>query len=143
MKGSDLVIRGANIVTMNREQMTAEAIAIRDGQITSIGNWDDIAHDCGVPIISGAFGVDTGDQVSWKLGRNSVYTALLTPLAGADFVEGLELLKASRVLVPEQIILDDEIYHTNRIIAECIVLNDDTLALDVISKTGPKGNFLR
>jgi len=104
MKGSDLVIRGANIVTMNREQMTAEAIAIRDGQITSIGNWDDIVHDCGVPILSGAFGVDTGDQASWQLGRNSVYTALLTPLAGADFVEGLGLLKASRVVVPEQII---------------------------------------
>jgi trimethylamine--corrinoid protein Co-methyltransferase len=45
-------------------------------------------------------------------------------------------------LVPEQIILDDEIYHTNRILAEGIELNDETLALDVISKVGPKGNFL-
>jgi trimethylamine--corrinoid protein Co-methyltransferase len=52
------------------------------------------------------------------------------------------LLKTSRVLAPEQIILDDEIYHTNRILAEGIKLNDDTLALDVISKVGPMGNFL-
>jgi trimethylamine--corrinoid protein Co-methyltransferase len=101
-----------------------------------------IAHDWGVPILSGAFGVDTEERASWQLGRDSVYTALLTPLAGADFVVGLGLLKASRVLVPEQIILDDEIYHTNRIFAEGIELNDDTLALDVISKVGPRGNFL-
>lgn len=101
-----------------------------------------IAHDWGVPILGGAFGVDTEEQASWQLGRDSVYTSLLTPLAGADIVVGLGLLKASRVLVPEQIILDDEIYHTNRIIAEGIELNDDTLALDVISKVGPRGNFL-
>lgn len=101
-----------------------------------------IAHDWGVPILSGAFGVDTEQQASWQLGRDSVYTALLTALAGADIVVGLGLLKASRVLVPEQIILDDEIYHTNRIIAEGIDLNDESLALDVIANVGPKGNFL-
>jgi trimethylamine--corrinoid protein Co-methyltransferase len=101
-----------------------------------------IAHDWGVPILGGAFGVDTEDQGSWQLGRDSVYTSMLTPLAGADLVVGLGLLKASRVLVPEQIILDDEIYHTNRIIAEGIKIDDETLALDVISKVGPRGNFL-
>lgn len=101
-----------------------------------------IAHDWGVPILSGAFGVDTEEQASWQLGRDSVYTSLLTPLAGADIVVGLGLLKASRVMVPEQIILDDEIYHTNRIIAEGIEIDSDTLALDVISKVGPRGNFL-
>jgi trimethylamine--corrinoid protein Co-methyltransferase len=101
-----------------------------------------IAHDWGVPILGGAFGVDTEEQASWQLGRDSVYTSMLTPLTGADIVVGLGLLKASRVLVPEQIILDDEIYHTNRIIAEGIEINSDTLALDVISKVGPRGNFL-
>jgi trimethylamine--corrinoid protein Co-methyltransferase len=101
-----------------------------------------IAHDWGIPILGGAFGVDTDEQASWQLGRDSVYTSMLTPLAGADLVVGLGLLKASRVLVPEQIILDDEIYHTNRIIAEGIEISDDSLALDVISKVGPRGNFL-
>ncbi len=48
-----------------------------------------IAHDWGVPILGGAFGVDTGEQASWQLGRDSVYTALLTALAGADIVVGL------------------------------------------------------
>jgi hypothetical protein len=56
-----------------------------------------IAHDWGVPIMGGAFGVDTEEQASWQLGRDSVYTSLLTPLAGADIVVGLGLLKASRV----------------------------------------------
>jgi predicted amidohydrolase YtcJ len=43
MKGSDLAIRGAEIITMNRKQMTTEAIVIRDGQIKAIGNWEEVA----------------------------------------------------------------------------------------------------
>ncbi len=101
-----------------------------------------IAHDWGVPILGGAFGVDTEEQASWQLGRDSVYTALLTPLAGADFVVGLGLIKASRLLVPEQIILDDEVYHTNRVIAEGIEMSKETLALEAITAVGPRGNFL-
>jgi trimethylamine--corrinoid protein Co-methyltransferase len=101
-----------------------------------------IAHDWGVPILGGAFGVDCEEPASWQLGRDSVYTALITPLAGADFIVGMGLLKASTLLVPEQIILDDEIYHTNRIFAQGIEISDESLALDVINKVGPRGHFL-
>jgi predicted amidohydrolase YtcJ len=45
MKNANLAIRGATIITMNREQMLAEAIVIRDGLITSIGEWDVVAAD--------------------------------------------------------------------------------------------------
>jgi trimethylamine--corrinoid protein Co-methyltransferase len=101
-----------------------------------------IAHDWGVPILGGAFGVDCTEPVSWQLGRDSVYTALLTPLAGADIVVGMGLLKASTLLVPEQIILDDEIYHTHRMLAEGVDTSADGLALDVIAAVGPRGHFL-
>jgi len=101
-----------------------------------------IAHDWGVPILGGAFGVDCDEPVSWQLGRDNVYTALITPLAGAGFVVGMGLLRASTLLVPEQIILDDEIYHTHLVYAEGIEVNDETLALDVIANVGPRGHFL-
>ena len=101
-----------------------------------------IAHDWGVPILGGAFGTQYAEPNSWRQGRDSVYNALMVPLAGADIVVGLGLLKASTVLLPEQIIFDDEIYHTHRILAEGIDVSPEGLALDVIAKVGPRGHFL-
>jgi trimethylamine--corrinoid protein Co-methyltransferase len=101
-----------------------------------------MAHDWGVPSLAGAFGVDAGEPATWQLGRDSVYTALLCALAGADIVIGLGLLKASTLLAPEQIVFDDEIYHTNRILLEGLDASADGLALDVIASVGPRGHFL-
>jgi trimethylamine--corrinoid protein Co-methyltransferase len=63
-------------------------------------------------------------------------------LAGADMAEGLGMLNASTLLVPEQIIFDDEIYHTHRVLAEGIDVSPDGLALEVIAAVGPGGHFL-
>ncbi|MEE8391212.1 MAG: trimethylamine methyltransferase family protein [Anaerolineae bacterium] len=101
-----------------------------------------MAHDWGVPSLAGTFGVDAEEPATWQLGRDSVYTALLCALAGAEMGSGLGMLKASTLLVPEQIIFDDEIYHTHRILAEGIDTSADSLALDVISKVGSRGHFL-
>jgi trimethylamine--corrinoid protein Co-methyltransferase len=101
-----------------------------------------IAHHWGVPVLGGAFGAQHIEPGSWQHGRDSVYTALMVPLAGADIVVGLGLLKASTLLVPEQIIFDDEIYHTHRILSQGIDTSQDGLALDVIAQVGPRGHFL-
>ena len=79
---------------------------------------------------------------TWQLGRDSVYTSLFTPLAGADMVEGLGLLRAATLLLPEQIIYDDEIYHTHRVLVEGIDTSIDGLAMDAIKNVGPGGHFL-
>ena len=86
--------------------------------------------------------MDCTEPETWQLGRDSVYNSLLTPMVGADMVEGLGLLRASTLLVPEQIIFDDEIYHTHRILAEGLDASMDGLALDVIADVGPGGHFL-
>jgi trimethylamine--corrinoid protein Co-methyltransferase len=101
-----------------------------------------IAHDWGVPILGGAFGAQHAQADTWQHGRDSVYNALMVPLAGADIVVGLGLLKASTLLVPEQIILDDEVYHTVRTFATGVDTSAEGLALDVIAKVGPRGHFL-
>jgi len=101
-----------------------------------------LAHDWGVPSLGGAFSVDCSEPASWQLGRDSVYTSLLTPLAGADMVEGLGLLRAATLLLPEQIIYDDEIYHTHLNLAEGIETTPDKLAMDVIDAVGPGGHFM-
>ena len=101
-----------------------------------------IAHDWNVPSLGGAYSVDCPTPDSWQLGRDSVYTSLFTPLVGADLVEGLGLLKAATLLVPEQIIYDDEIYHTHRKLAEGIDTSPDQIAFDVIKAVGPGGHYL-
>ena len=101
-----------------------------------------LAHDWGVPALAGAFAMDSPDPATWRMGRDSVYTALLVALAGAEMAEGLGMLRASTLLVPEQIIFDDEIYHTHRVLAEGIDASSDGLALDVIAAVGPRGHFL-
>jgi trimethylamine--corrinoid protein Co-methyltransferase len=101
-----------------------------------------LAHDWGVPALAGAFAMDCPEPASWQLGRDSVYTALMVAQAGADLAEGLGMIKASTLLVPEQIIFDDEIYHTHRVLVEGIDTGVESLALDVIKNVGPGGHFL-
>ena len=102
----------------------------------------ELAHDWGVPALAGAFGMDAVEWGSWQQGRDNVYTALLVPLVGADLIVGSGLLEASTLLVPEQIILDDEVYHTNRVLLNGLDTDREGLALDVIFDVGPKGHFL-
>ena len=101
-----------------------------------------MAHDWGVPALAGAFGMNNPEPATWQHGRDSVYSALMCSLAGAEMASGLGLLKASTLLVPEQIIFDDEIYHTHRILAQGIDVSAGDLALDVIAAVGHGGHFL-
>ncbi len=101
-----------------------------------------LAHDWGVPALAGAYAMDSPEPATWQLGRDSVYTSLMVAQAGADLAEGLGMIDASTLLVPEQIIFDDEIYHTHRVLAEGIDTSTDSLALDVIKAVGPGGHFL-
>ncbi len=122
--------RSGNYIASMSEKYLCNAAAVQ------------LAHDWGVPSLGGAFSVDCPDPVSWQLGRDSVYTSLLTPLTGADMVEGFGLLRAATLLMPEQIIFDDEIYHTHRNLAEGIDTTSDKLAVDVIQEVGPGRHFL-
>ena len=122
--------RSGNYIASMSEKYLCNAAAVQ------------LAHDWGVPSLGGAFSVDCPEPDTWQLGRDSVYTSLLTPLTGAEMVEGLGLLRAATLLLPEQIIYDDEIYHTHRVLAEGIDTAADTLALDVIENVGPGGHFL-
>jgi trimethylamine--corrinoid protein Co-methyltransferase len=102
----------------------------------------EMAHDWGVPALAGTFGVDGEEPATWKLGRDSVYTALLCALAGTDITIGLGMLRASTLLVPEQIIFDDEIYHSHRILSQGLKVSPEDVPLDVIAAVGPGGHYL-
>jgi len=128
--GSVMDPRSGDYITGISEKYLCNAAAVQ------------IAHDWNVPSLAGSFSVDCPSLDSWQLGRDSVYTSLFTPLLGAELVEGLGLLKAATILAPEQILYDDEIYHTHRRLAEGIRTSPDQIALDVIKSVGPGGHYL-
>ena len=101
-----------------------------------------LANEWGVPALSGVFGMDSPEPATWQLGRDSVYTALMAAMAGADLAEGLGMIKSSTLLVPEQIIFDDEIYHSHRNLVEGVDTSINGLAMDAIINVGPGGHFL-
>ncbi len=101
-----------------------------------------MAHDWGVPALGGTFGLNHAEPATWQLGRDSVYTSLMCALAGTDITIGLGLLDASTLLIPEQIIFDDEIYHNHRILARGLNTSVEGIALDIIEHVGPGGHFL-
>ncbi len=122
--------RSANYITGFPEKFLNNAASVQ------------LAHDWGVPTLAGAFGMDGDEPNTWKQGRDSLYTALMVALAGADTVVGLGMLGATTLLMPEQIIFDDEIYHMNRLMLQGIDTSPAGMALDVIEAVGPRGHYL-
>jgi trimethylamine--corrinoid protein Co-methyltransferase len=61
----------------------------------------------------------------------------------SDMLLGVGLLHGSRIWSYEQMLLDCEIFEIVRKTLEGIVVDDETLALDVIAAVGPGGNFLK
>jgi trimethylamine--corrinoid protein Co-methyltransferase len=67
---------------------------------------------------------------------------LTTILTGPDLLCGLGGIEAANTMSPEMLIIGDEIIEEALRIARGIQVNDYTLAVDVIRKVGPGGNFL-
>jgi trimethylamine--corrinoid protein Co-methyltransferase len=68
---------------------------------------------------------------------------MLCALCGAETGSGMGLVESCTLLYPEELILDTDMYHRVRILAEGIDLRPEALALEVIAEVGPRGVFLR
>jgi trimethylamine--corrinoid protein Co-methyltransferase len=68
----------------------------------------------------------------------------MATLAGADFAElFMGSTEAFNAFSPIQLIIDDEIASNVRRISAGILVDESTLSVDVIGKTGPQGNYLK
>jgi trimethylamine--corrinoid protein Co-methyltransferase len=109
------------------------------GLLTSLSN--ELAEYYEMPSTSAGFTTDAkmpGAQACYE----KAVTGALPVFAGYDIVGGLGLLDACTVFTPEQIIIDAEIGRMLHRLAQGIEVNDETLALDLIHKIGPGGNYL-
>jgi trimethylamine--corrinoid protein Co-methyltransferase len=68
--------------------------------------------------------------------------AAMHSLAGGKLLVGVGSLGGSMALSPAQLVIDNEILNIARRWARGITVNEDTLAVDLIHKVGPRGHFL-
>ncbi len=101
----------------------------------------ELAHAWGVPSLAGVFATDA-PKPGWQSAGDAASSLLLCALVGAETGSGLGLLEACRLLYPEAILLDDDIYHRVRIEAAGLNTSPSELSLDVIHEVGPRGHFL-
>ena len=69
-------------------------------------------------------------------------TAMLPALTGSNVIYGMGMLEMGMTTSYEQLLIDQEIVRMIRRILQGIAVNKDTIALDVIQKVGPAGNYL-
>ena len=72
----------------------------------------------------------------------ATFSCLSSALSGANLVHDLGLLDHSAVISPDYLVLVDEILSMVNQYMRGILVNDETLALDLIDRVGPGGHFL-
>ncbi|MBW2514852.1 MAG: trimethylamine methyltransferase family protein [Deltaproteobacteria bacterium] len=77
-----------------------------------------------------------------QTGYESLLTALLPSLAGANLVYGAGMLDSGMVLDYGKMILDDEINHTIKRIVKGVPITETSLSVDLIREVGHTGNYL-
>jgi trimethylamine--corrinoid protein Co-methyltransferase len=102
----------------------------------------ELAHTWGVPTLAGCFGTDALTP-GWQSAGEVPASLLLCALCGAETGSGMGLLESCTLLMPEQLVLDTDLYHRVRILTEGAPIDEKSLALDVIRAVGPRGHFLR
>lgn len=69
-------------------------------------------------------------------------TAMLPALTGSNVIYGMGMLEMGMTMSYEQLLIDQEIVRMIRRVLQGIPVNKETIALDVIQKVGPAGNYL-
>jgi trimethylamine--corrinoid protein Co-methyltransferase len=94
-----------------------------------------------VPLSMGAFATGAKEP-NWQAAIDGSFSSFMASLTGSDMLLGCGLLHGSRILSYEQMVMDCEIYSIVRKMMEGIIVDEETLALDVIRAVGPAGQFL-
>jgi len=100
-----------------------------------------VAHHYGFPALVGGF-VTTAKEPDEQAAYEKFASAVTPILAGADMIAGIGLLEDCRTLWLEQLVIDDEMTRIIKRMAEGIVVDDETIALDVIDRVGAGRDYL-
>lgn len=95
-----------------------------------------------IPLSMGSFATGAKEP-NWQAGVDNSLSTLMACIVMSDMLLGVGFLHGSRIWSYAQMLLDTEIYNIVRKTLEGIVVNEETIGLDVIAAVGPGGNFLK
>lgn len=72
----------------------------------------------------------------------ATFSCLSSALSGANLIHDIGLLDHSDLISPNYLLLNNEVLHMVKQYLRGILVNDETLALDLIDRVGPGGHYL-
>lgn len=102
----------------------------------------ELLHSFGLPALGPFGGTDAPAPGTWLAGVETMLQLLQAPLDGCELFTGIGLFDTYQRFAPENLILDDDLYHRARHAFLDIPMDEESLALDVIDAVGPGGHFL-
>lgn len=101
----------------------------------------ELIHSYRLPMF-GMGGATDAKVIGLQAGIEVFQQCLLSALSGADLVHCVGLADHCTMLSPELIVLTDQVLEMIKVIMGGVEVSEETLALDLIEKVGPGGNFL-
>jgi trimethylamine---corrinoid protein Co-methyltransferase len=101
----------------------------------------ELAHRYGLPIF-GLTGCSDSKLPDQQAAAEAALSILLESMAGAQMAHDVGYLDSGMTNSIEQVVICDEIIAYTRHFVQDLEVNDETLALDVIHKIGPDGDYV-
>jgi len=101
----------------------------------------DISRWLGIPFM-GTAGASEAKQLDLQAAIESTMQVLLSGLSGATLVHDAGFLDCADIGSLESLVMNDEIIAMTRRILRGVVVNENTLLLDLIDRVGPGGHFM-
>ncbi|MBM4458934.1 MAG: trimethylamine methyltransferase [Chloroflexi bacterium] len=101
----------------------------------------EFAHFYGLPIfgLAGASDAKIPDE---QAAAEAAFSLLLEALCGAQMIHDIGYLDGGKCHSLEQIVICDELINYVKRFMQGVVVNEETLALDLIDEVGPHGDFI-